>query len=167
MSRHAFHAPLLLTALLMWAATPASTQSSRDVVSPETLLLQLGPDSGSEIRVASPGRPRIEGQLQRVADSSLDIGQAGRDVRVPIYARDTVWLRGRATKRGAKVGAAVGLGLAGAATALFFSYCKSGTDDPCTGKGGLVTLGVFSVGLGGLFGAGVGALFPQWHRRIP
>lgn len=167
MPRHPFLASLLLTALLSYAAATSSAQTSDSAVSQATLLLRLGSDSGSAVWVASPGNRQIEGRLRRVTDSSLVLGMGDRELILPILASDTVWVRGRATQRGAKVGGTVGLLLIGAVTTLFLVTCRDGTDDPCTGIGGLVPAGLITVGAGGLLGAAVGSLIPQWHRRLP
>lgn len=149
------------------AGTPAPAQVPDSTAARPAFVPQLGLRSGTVVRVAPVGGGRVEGRLLRTTDWALVLGDASGERTVRLTPDDSVWVRGRATRRGAVTGGLVGLVLTGAAVALFYSVCEAGTDDPCTGQAGFMPLGVGAVGGGALVGAAVGALSPQWRRRHP
>jgi len=128
---------------------------------------RLGLRSGTVERVAASGGERIEGRLLRATDRALTLADGEAERTLLLSRRDSVWVRGRATARGAVVGGLLGLALTGAAVALFYSVCEEGTDSPCTGQEEFIPLGVVAVGGGALLGAAGGSLIPHWRRRYP
>ena len=167
MLRRAFLATLLSVALVLSAASRALAQNPDSAKSDASIVPALGVRIGAVVRVAHRGGTRVEGPLLRATNNALVLGVAQGEQVIPINAGDSVWVSGRATKRGAITGGALGLALTGAAVALFYATCKEGTDDPCTGQDAFVPLGIGTVGGGALLGAAVGALIPRWHRRQP
>jgi hypothetical protein len=162
------HLPLLLSAVLtLCAAGPVPAQGPETAASVGPLVPRLGLPSGAVIRVAPVGGTRVEGPVLRATDGALVLWVAGREQTIPLHVGDSVWVRGRATKRGAITGGVLGLALTGAVVALFYSTCENGTDDPCTGQEGFVPLGILAGGGGVFVGAALGSLFPRWHRRQP
>ena len=124
---------------------------------------------GNLIRVHAQNLGEIVGRYYSSTTDSLlisdDMGESG----VPIAAIDAIWVRGRATWKGAKIGGLV-VGAAGTilgiAVALDCSergYFDDGSAGVC-----LLAIPILGVGgaiAGGLVGVGLGTAFTKWHRR--
>ena len=124
---------------------------------------------GSLILVHTQSLGKFVGRYQSSTTDSLlitnDMGESG----VPIAAIDAIWVRGRATWKGAKIGGIVG-GAAGTILGILVAVdCAKGVVSVGGGSGGcplaIPVLGVVGAAAGGLVGAGLGTAFPKWHRR--
>lgn len=94
------------------------------------------------------------------------VGPDQPSVAVPVAGIDSLWVRGRATGFGARVGAFVGgVGLAAGAVVLSSVLDEYGNCTDCV----LAGFGGAAVGAAGgaLVGALIGSLCPKWHRRFP
>ena len=115
---------------------------------------------GSLIRVHAQSLGEIVGRYHSSASDSLFISDNMGESGVPIAAIDAIWVRGRATWKGAKIGGIV-VGAVGTGVGIVaVSGCDGAAcifDLPILGVGGVIA--------GGLVGAGLGTAFPKWHRR--
>lgn len=120
------------------------------------------------IRIHVQGGGVIEGRVLGVGRDSLFVATSGGEQRLPIAALDSWWVRGRAAKTGAIVGAIPGV-IGGTGFGILYNaaFCANAEwgDDPC-----LVAIPISAVVVGGV-GAGIGALIgagvPKWHRKFP
>jgi hypothetical protein len=112
--------------------------------------------------------------LDRWDDHSLQLRESTGSEEIPLSSVQGLWVRGRATGHGAKIGA-ISLGIVGAVAGVLGAELGSeggfeGGGNPATGGelvlGGLVGAAA-GVAVGALVGAGVGAAFPRWNQRFP
>ena len=173
--RHWSRAAAVAVEVLIVANRPAAAQSlaSASVASWQPSLIDV--NSGQAVRLGLVHRGRTEGRWVEASSPQPDsmviafASPTGVERRVAFTSADTLWVRGRATRRGAIIGGVTGAALMGGLYVLVKGACAPGTDSPCTGwlleqPVGYILL---SAGVGGLLGAGVGAVFHQWHRRYP
>jgi hypothetical protein len=106
---------------------------------------------------------RFRGPLTRVEDGHLVLGERP----IALSDVDAVWLRGRATRRGAAIGVIAGGG-AGLLFAGWFAALVSTTGDGEDGAVGLV-LGGTLIGAagGGALGGAIGATTARWRQLHP
>jgi hypothetical protein len=132
---------------------------------PDDALLLLRPDQ--RVRVKVTGSGVIEGRLVSASDGRLVLDGVGAGKPLPkeILASDvrSLWVRGRATKSGAIVGAVIGGVVTGALLAVF----AQGVCDAADCGGRWVGGGAIGLALGGAGGAATGALIgsasPRWR----
>ncbi len=140
----------LLACCLLWV--PSSGLESQELRAGQTVRVRLADGRRFEARLAgvdsSPLVPRFQ-QLQQV---------------VPITAIDSLWLRRRATGRGAIVG---GIVVGGASFAFLTIVCQAISEGQCDAWGAVIGLSVAGAGAGALVGAGIGSLIPRWQRLDP
>jgi len=173
--RHWSRATALAVVVLIVANRPTAAQSlaAASVASWQRSLSNV--HSGQAVRLALIHRGRTEGRWVEVSSPQPDsrvialASPTGVERRVAFTSADTLWVRGRATRRGAIIGGVTGAALMGGTYVLLKGGCAPGTDDPCTGwlLEQPVRYIVLSAGVGGFLGAGVGTVFHQWHRRYP
>ena len=125
---------------------------------------------GEIIRVRLGSGARAAGPIRFWSTSSVTLGPylgyAAHDTVLALAAIDTLWLRGRATRRGALWGGATGLAVGAVLGATTSSICPiGGRNQPCAR--GAVTSAVVGLVVGGLAGALVGSGNPQWRRLHP
>jgi hypothetical protein len=117
-------------------------------------------EPGSILRVQTFGAERFRGPLTRVDGGTLVLG----DRAIPLVRVEAVWLRGRATRRGATIGALAAGGAGLAYSFLFASLLRTAGSD----SGEMVTLVVggtlLSAAGGAAVGGAIGAASPQWRR---
>jgi len=116
---------------------------------------------GSLIRVHAQSLGEFVGRYHSSTTDSLLISNDMGESDLPIAAIDAIWVRGRATWKGAKIGGIVG----GAAGTIAGIAAVSGCDGAACSFA-LPILGVGGVIVGGLVGAGLGAASTKWHRRF-
>jgi hypothetical protein len=173
--RHWSRVTPLAVVVLIVANRPAAAQSlaSASVASWQRSLSDV--HSGQAVRLGLIHRGRTEGRWVEVSSPQPDsmvislASPTGVERRVAFRSVDTLWVRGRATRRGAIIGGVTAAALMGGMYVLLKGACAPGTDDPCTGwlLEQPVRYILFSAGVGGFLGAGVGTVFHQWHRRYP
>jgi len=126
-------------------------------------------DAAAQVRAGQTVRVRLASGERFVArvvgiDSTPRALRFADDQLVPVTAIDTLWLRRRATGRGAIIGGIVG----GAASFGFLTIvCRAIFEGECDAWGTVIGLTVVGAGGGVLLGAGIGSLIPRWQRIDP
>lgn len=126
-----------------------------------TVLGRLNP--GQVVRVRLEDQRRVVGRILETRNAAPGLLLEGVDSPLPAHAIDTLWVRGRATKHGAIIGAAVGGVSSFAAAALICEAVSEGNG--CDVWGTVTAIGLGGAAGGALLGAAVGAAVPRWHRR--
>jgi len=118
---------------------------------------------GQTVRIRVHGGHRIESRIRSLQGGSLPLQLVGDNGAFDVAAIDSLWVRGRATRTGAVVGAAV----VGVASFAFWGALCSGLSDGggCKEWGRVTAYSVAGAGVGALIGAGVGASVPKWRLR--
>jgi len=123
---------------------------------------------GQHVRLDITRSGRLEGQFAVSSDSSLTLVRhnAPTEVRLPDVER--LWVRGRATGRGALIGAGVGA-VAGVVYGLLISQvaCEPVDGGDCTAAELAAIAGLLGGAGGAVVGAGVGFAVPVWRLRFP
>ncbi len=139
-----------------------STVAAQDVA-PPSARIPLGAWSrlkpGSYIRIALPNSKTVEGRLAAIRGGRLILD--GPSQHAPIEGVQTVWVRSRATKKGAIAGGVIGGVAMGAFAGLMSRALCEGSCDwtPAVAAG----LAVGGSG-GALVGSLVGGSMPRWDR---
>jgi hypothetical protein len=155
---------LLLAAVAIVGIRPAAAQQA-DTARITTAVWTACP--GARIRVAAGGS-LVQGRCGPVRDGRLIVTSAGHERAIELVQIDTVWLRRRATGRGAAVGAVVG----GAALGLLGLWAGHGLCEQPNGCGSepyqIAAVAAFTGVLGGsLTGGFIGYNVTAWSRRYP
>ncbi len=119
---------------------------------------------GRLVRLHAQNLGEVVGKYHSSNTDSLFISVDMVERGVPISAIDALWVRGRATGKGALIGGVV-LGAFGTIVGIGLN-----SDDGFLGCEGdcpeiIPILGFAGAAGGGLVGAGVGTAFPKWHQR--
>lgn len=161
--------PLLISLLLLVAigATTRPSGAQEDAPVGEMAALSSIPQ-GTVMRVHTRGGGRLEGLLVKVEADTLVLAAAGAEHRIPAARLETVWARGRQTRRGATLGAAV----AGGAALLYgawFGWLVAGTGDGGSEEAAGIALGSGALGAAGgaLVGGIIGSTITRWYRVYP
>ena len=151
--------PVLALLVTLASTLPAQEQSPPHGLDSASILL-LKPDRF--VRIQVPDLGRVQGTVGSRVGGDLVLESDGGSRRVHLAAVDTLWVRGRAIKQGAIVGALLGLGGGLALGAIGDALCEYDCGGNYTVTGGF---------LGTLFGAAtgavVGAAIPRWRRVFP
>ena len=127
----------------------------------ETAIRTLKP--GQTVRIRVHGGDRIESRIRSLQAESLPLQLVGDSAAFDVAAIDSLWVRGRATRTGAIVGAAV-VGVA--SFAYWAALCTALSDGQgCKDWGHVTAYSVAGAGVGALIGAAVGAIQPKWRLR--
>lgn len=120
--------------------------------------------AGQTVRVRLADGQRFEARLVSVDSSPLLLRFAEQPASVPISAIDSLWLRRRATGRGALIGGIV----VGAGSFAFLTVvCRALSEGECNAWGAVIGLTLAGAGGGALLGAGIGSLLPRWQGLDP
>jgi hypothetical protein len=135
----------------------------------QAALARVPPGEFIRLRLSDGGR--AGGPIVRWTPHTVTLGPylgyAERDTVVAVTMIDSLWFRGRATRRGAAYGA-IALGAVGVLVGSTESrICPAGATSKKACPQGAVTSGVAGVLLGGLIGAVVASGTPEWHRVHP
>jgi len=158
------HAPRCLLHSALVTATWFLLSSSVSAQSVDSVLVRpLG--RHSLVRLAAEGA-RTTGRLMSLGGGTATLEtETGRRV-IDLSGVDTVWVRGRATAKGAIIGGAVGAVMLGTFAALALDDNCDSSSCTSAAEGGLAG-GLVGAATGALLGAGIGALIPKWKRRYP
>ena len=161
------HTPWFPVILLILAASPASV--SAQSTDRETAVEAV--KAGELVRLDVVRIGRMEGPFLATNDSTFTLTRNGEPAQVQLGDIERLWVRGRSTGKGARIGALVGgvLGIAfGIWVAKTFSICGDYEDEPCVPTlGGAAVGGLVGGAGGGLLGAGIGFAIPTWRLRFP
>jgi hypothetical protein len=110
----------------------------------------------------------VEGQFVAANETIVTLSSHGATAQVPLLDLERLWVRQRATGRGALIGAGVGA-VAGVIAGLLISSvaCEPVDGGDCTAAEVAAVTGLVGGAGGGLIGAGVGSLIPVWRVRFP
>ena len=135
---------------------------------PDQLIVVVeGLHVGQRIRLNTASSGRLHGIFLEVETSAIRITRGSSGKSVELVDIDRLWVRGRATRTGAVVGALAGT-VVGAAFGLFIGeVICNGPDCSADTAGAMVILGLFGGGVGALSGALIGLAIPKWHLRFP
>ncbi|MEO8296109.1 MAG: hypothetical protein ABI613_11390 [Gemmatimonadota bacterium] len=122
-----------------------------------TSLTQLRPSRF--VRFAVPNLGRVQGRVDGPVSGSVTLTSQGQTQTISLGAIDTLWVRGRATRTGAIIGAIAGLGGGLLFGALLDALCEY----DC-GSNATVTVGALGAITGAGAGAIVGAAIPRWKK---
>lgn len=148
---------LLLSVLLASWSPPAAAQQLPEVVR------SLRPEQVIRIRTVRHGEH--VGRFTGLQGDTLHLLPERGSSRVALDAVEQLWVRGTAAKTGALIGAIGGGVLSGAFFAWFTSaLCE--TESCETLEAGIVG-GLLGAGVGALGGAVLGTFVDKWHRRWP
>ncbi|MGH7534173.1 MAG: hypothetical protein ACREMG_01165, partial [Gemmatimonadales bacterium] len=133
-----------------------SAQDSIDAV-----LGQLRP--GQVVRVTTAGQGRVAARILELETGPRLLRLEGIPSPVALGSIDSLWVRGRATKTGLIVGAAVGGVSAFALAAAICGVASEGQG--CDVWGTVAAIGLGGAAGGALLGAAVGSAIPKWRWR--
>jgi hypothetical protein len=125
----------------------------------ESVLVSVRP--GNSVRYHSRTHGRGEGQLLGVREGRVLLSGGFEH---PAGSVDSLWTRGRATKKGAVVGGIAGSVLGGAGFAFLSGFCDYDCSSAAEAAIGGIVLGGLS---GALFGGVLGAAIGKWTLRFP
>jgi len=165
---------LLLGAAPARAASPSDASSGSTRPPPTSLVRALDRiQPASSVRVDASTHVLLEGTLDRWDVHSLSLRAPAGGTEIPLSTVQGLWVRGRATGHGAKVGAiALGIfgAIAGPVTVGLDRVREGGSPEAPTAGDylGAAAIGAAAgVAIGALVGAGVGAACTRWNRRYP
>ncbi len=154
----------VIPALLTWAAVHlrADAQDTARAAAVRTITL------GQFVRADIARLGRVEGRFVAANETTVTLTSQGATAQVPLLDLERLWVRKRATGRGALIGAALGV-LAGVVGGLAIgSIACEPVDGGNCGAAEVATLTGLVGGAGGaLIGAGVGSVIPVWRLRFP
>jgi hypothetical protein len=130
-------------------------------VSIDTPLVRLNPGQFARARTLD-GR-RIQSRVLAIDLDPFTLHLVGHETPLPAASIDSLWVRGRATKTGAIIGA-VGAGVP--SFAFWAVFCEAMSEgDGCDEWGTVTGLALAGAGGGALIGAAIGAAVPKWRLR--
>lgn len=152
-----------LLVLLLAVSPPlrAQAQGSRLVAAVRELT------AGQQVRLETIRAERFRGRFVAVDDSMLALALRDRTARIRLPEIERLWVRSRATGRGALIGAGGGL-LVGVAYGLLIGEVACGGDGgDCTPAELALVTGLVGGAGGAVLGAGIGSMAPLWRVRFP
>jgi hypothetical protein len=158
-------APLLAAILLVSPACALSAQPIDTLRSEkEKAAAQLRVDD--LVRVRSTGR-QFQGTFLGYEWPELRLDTGTQSLVVPLPEVDAIWVRGRATKRGAVLGMLVGVVVGSAAGLYVGEVICDDSDCQANTVGAIATFGALGAVGGAASGAIVGLTVPRWHALFP
>jgi hypothetical protein len=131
-----------------------------------TALRSLKP--GQLLRIEGTPLGRVEGRLLGASGTTLTLSRDSTPTEIRLPDIERLWVRGRATGKGALIGAGVGI-VAGAAYGLLIGSvaCEPVDGGDCTSAQVAAVMGLIGGAGGAAVGAGVGYAIPVWRLRFP
>lgn len=154
-----------LLALLMLLPRPGEAQTPVDSQAHPVWRAVARIEPGTTVRLRDRTQGRLEGPLVSATPSAIRLAGAVGAAPIPLDRVDSLWVRGRATKTGAIIGAVPGA-VGGAFLGMVANElgCQE-SGDACPEA--VPLLGLAGAAAGALAGALVGSLIRKWHRRVP
>ncbi len=111
---------------------------------------------------------RVEGQFVTATATTVTLTSHGVAAEVPLLDLERLWVRQRATGRGALIGAGFGV-LVGVVGGLIISSvaCEPVDGGDCTAAEVAALTGLLGGAGGAFIGAGIGFVIPVWRLRFP
>lgn len=152
----------LAVLLLAAAGSRAEGQDTARV----TAVRALTP--GQRIRVDLRRAGRDQGRFVAANDTAVTLTRDGVSAALPLADLERLWVRGRATARGALIGGGAGA-LVGIVYGLLISQvaCEPVDGGDCTAAEVALLTGALGGAGGAVIGAGVGYAIPIWRLRFP
>jgi hypothetical protein len=153
---------ILAVAVLLMLLPPAAVAQQLDgtrVAAVQTLR------PGQVLRLDLAHTARVEGLLTLRNDTSLTLAGQDGPIRISLPEIERLWVRGRATRTGALIGAGVGLA-AGLLYGFAISEAACGESD-CSRAAVAGFVGLLGGAAGTVLGGGVGFALPRWQLRFP
>jgi hypothetical protein len=121
---------------------------------------------GQHVRIATPAG-QYQGLLTRTDAGAVWItwDSAVTPVRLPEIER--LWVRGRATRSGALIGAVAGAAIGAAAGLFIGTVVCNDPDCQANTAEAVAALGLGGGAAGALAGTIIGRTIPRWHQRFP
>jgi hypothetical protein len=123
---------------------------------------------GQRVRLDVARTGRVEGRFAVASDTSLILGLEDGTTEVRVLDIERLWVRRRATAKGALIGAGAGA-LAGVVFGILISTvaCEPVDGGNCTAAEVAALTGLVGGAGGAAVGAGVGFAIPVWRLRFP
>ena len=155
----------MCAAVVLYALpTGAGAQDTAAARGVDPVVAGLKPASVVRLSV---GGARIVAPFVRLEGATLWLGDAERSQSVPLASVDSLWVRRRATGRGALIGGVI----VGTAFAVLLGATCGIPESDCDISGGRVTYAAIGLVVGGVVGGvaggGIGFLAHRWQLRIP
>ncbi len=154
----------LTVALLALVALPAAAQGQD--ANRRAVVQALKP--GQRVRVDLRLVGRLEGTLALRSDTGLSLIQDDAQIHIRLPDVERLWVRGRATGRGALIGGGMGL-VAGVIYGLLIGpvACEPVDGGDCTTAEVAAVTGLLGGAGGAVAGAAIGFAVPTWRLRFP
>ena len=159
--------PALPIALLVLVTAAVRVQAQETSRVNATQALEVG----QHVRVDVNRIGRVEGRFRTVDGTTLTLDRDDVPVEVRLPDMERLWTRGRATGRGAIIGASVGV-ISGILIVLKFAN-ETCAEEDVIGCGlphiaGVAAgAGIVGAAGGAALGAGIGFAIPTWRLRFP
>ena len=148
--------PLLIAALVL--GPPAKLMAQHV---PDTVLAQLRP--GQVLRLRLDDGRRVQARLLGLDPGLMGVRVSDLEAPVPAARIDSLWVRGRATARGAIVGA---IGIAVPSFIFWAAFCEGFYEgEGCGAWGAVAGYTLAGAGAGALLGAAIGSTIPKWRLK--
>jgi hypothetical protein len=156
----------LLAAILLVGPDCASSAQPVDTLrsDKEAVVAQLRVDD--LVRVRSTGG-QFQGTFLGYEWPELRLDTGAQTLVVMLPELDALWVRGRATKRGALLGMLVGVVIGSAAGLYVGEVICDDSDCQANTLGTIASFGALGAAGGAASGAMVGLTVPRWHARFP
>lgn len=158
------HSRLFKLAFLILLVSPVEAWAQHD----GRLAAVEGVRPGRQLRVDVLRLGRLHGRLVAADSTTLTLARGQSTIAVPLSEVDRLWVRDRATGKGALIGAGVGVAAGIVGGFLIGSIaCEPVDGDDCTALGVAATAGFLGGAGGAALGAGIGLAIPIWRLRFP
>jgi len=123
---------------------------------------------GQHVRVDVSQIGRVEGRFLVANGTTLTLARDDVPIQIRLPDIERLWVRGRATRKGAFIGAGVGV-LVGIVGGLLISSvaCEPIDGGDCTAAEVAAVTGLLGGAGGAVVGAAVGFAIPTWRLRFP
>lgn len=123
---------------------------------------------GDSVRLDGLRLGRVEGRFVNSNAAILTLASGASPLEIPFDAVEHLWVRGRATRKGALIGSLSGLVVGVVGGVLIASVaCEPVDGGDCTAAEVAAVTGLLGAAAGTAIGFGVGFAIPEWRLRFP